>query len=93
MNKPTKAAATIFIAGAFLTLTACSSSSTQHAGNIGSIRTNPTPAMHTLAQRSSDRANMHAYKVDTDLRQMHTDLDRVFYMDRPSRLHGGIKPY
>ena len=93
MNKPTKAAATILLAGAFLALTACSSASNQHAGNIGSIRSNPTPAMHTLAQRSSDRANMHAYTFDTDLRSFSSDLDRVFHLNRPSRLHSNIKPY
>jgi len=92
MNKQSKAAASLFFAGALLSLAACSSSS-QHAGNVGSVRSNPTPAMHTLAQRSSDRANMHAYKIDTDFRSFHSDIDRAFYMDRPSRLHNNIKPY
>ena len=95
MNTKTtsKAAASLLLAGALLTLTACSSSSTQHAGDVGSIRSNPSPAMHTLSQRSSDRANMHAYKFDTDWRSFNTDVDRLFYLDRPSRLHLNVKPY
>jgi len=94
MNKSsTKAAATILLSAALLTLTACSSSSTKHAGNVGSIRANPSPAMHTLARRASDRANTHAYVVDTDLRSIHNDMDTILHLNRPSRLHNNIKPY
>ncbi len=89
----TKAAATLIASACFLTLTACSSSSTSHAGDVGSVRSNPSPAMHTLARRSSDRANTHAYTFDTDFRAMHNDFDRVFHLNRPSRLHNNIKPY
>jgi hypothetical protein len=93
MNKSTKAAASLILAAGLLSLTACSGSSTKHAGNIGSIRTNPSPAMHTLARRAGDRANTHAYTFDTDLRSMHNDFDRVLHLNRPSRLHNNIKPY
>ncbi len=74
-----------------LLLVGCSSGPS-HAGDINSIRWDPTPAMHTLAQRDSDRINTHAYVKDSNLRMISTDLDRVFFMDRPSRLYMGIKP-
>ncbi|MEQ9205932.1 MAG: hypothetical protein RLN78_01045 [Phycisphaerales bacterium] len=93
MNTRTKAISSIILTAGFLSLTACSGTSNQHAGNVGSIRSNPTPAMHTLAQRSSDRANTHAYTFDTDLRSMNSDFDRMFHLNRPSRLHDNIKPY
>jgi len=91
-NKSTKAAATIILAAGLLSLTACTGSSTRHAGNISSIRANPTPAMHTLARRASDRANTHARTIDTDLRSFNNDFDRVLHLNRPSRLHNNIKP-
>jgi len=87
----TKAVATL-IAAALLPLAACSSSSSTHAGNVGSIRSNPSPAMQTLAQRPSDRASTHAYTWDTDIRAMQEDFDHVFHLNRPSRLHSNIKP-
>ena len=89
-----KAATTLLLAGALLTLTACSSSSTQHAGDVGSYRSNPTPAMHKLAQRSSDRANMFSHTFDTNVRAMQGDIDRMLlFTNRPSRLHNNVKPY
>ncbi len=63
-----------------------------HAGDINSIRWDPTPAMHTLAKRDSDRLNSLARMKDSNLRMLSTDLDRAFYLDRPSRLYRGIKP-
>ncbi|MBL4808857.1 MAG: hypothetical protein JKY43_02210 [Phycisphaerales bacterium] len=92
-NLSTKAAATILLSAALLTLSACtSSSSPKHAGNINSIRTNPSPAMQTLARRASDRTNTHAYVIDTNMRSLRNDIDSVFFLDRPSRLHHNIKP-
>tara|TARA_R110000737_G_scaffold2923_18_gene10269 strand:+ start:437598 stop:437879 length:282 start_codon:yes stop_codon:yes gene_type:complete len=93
MNTRTKATASIILTAGFLSLTACSGSSNKHAGNIGSIRSNPSPAMHTLARRASDRANTHAYVIDTNIRAMNNDFDRVFHLNRPSRLHNTVKPY
>lgn len=76
-----------------LTLVGCSSSSgPHHAGDIGSIRSNPSPAMHTLTKRDSDRFNTHAIVRDSNFRMLSNDIDRMFYMDRPSRLHLGVKP-
>ena len=70
----------------------CSSSGPSHAGDINSIRWDPTPAMHTLAKRDSDRLNTLARMKDSNLRMLSTDIDRAFYLDRPSRLYRGIKP-
>lgn len=74
-------------------LIGCSSSSgPRHAGDIDAIRSNPSPAMHTLARRDSDRLNMHARMRDTNLRAISEDIDKMFFLDRPSRLHHGVKP-
>lgn len=75
-----------------LVLVGCSSSGPSHAGDINSIRWDPSPAMHTLAKRDSDRLNTHAIVKDSNFRMISTDLDRAFFLDRPSRLHQGIKP-
>lgn len=73
-------------------LIGCSSSSgPRHAGDISSIRWDPSPAMNTLAQRESDRLNNYARVKDNNLRAMRQDIDAAFFLDRPSRLHNGIK--
>ncbi|MFK7758581.1 MAG: hypothetical protein AB8C13_01395 [Phycisphaerales bacterium] len=92
-HRTTQIAAATILSAAFLGLTACSGSSNQHAGDIGSIRSNPSPSMHTLARRTSDRANTHAYTWDTDLRALNNDFDRIFHLNRPSRLHNNVKAY
>jgi hypothetical protein len=73
-------------------LIGCSSSGPRHAGDIDAIRSNPSPAMHTLAQRGSDRQNSHARMRDTNFRALSQDIDKIFHLDRPSRLHHGVKP-
>ena len=83
------ASATLFVLPALLV--GCSSSGPRHAGDIDSIRWNPSPAMHTLAERGSDRMNTHAHMRDTTLRAFSEDIDSTFYLDRPSRLHSGVK--
>ena len=74
------------------TLIGCSSSGVHHAGDIDSIRWNPSPAMHTLAKRDSDRLNDYARTKDSNLRMISEDIDSVFFLNRPSRLHHGVKP-
>lgn len=74
-----------------LILVGCSSGPS-HAGNIDSIRWDPSPAMHTLAKRDSDRLNSHARMKDSNLRMFSSDIDKALFLDRPSRLHSGIKP-
>lgn len=82
-------AAALFVLPAVLV--GCSSSGPRHAGDIASIRWDPTPAMHTLAERDSDRLNNYARAKDNNLRAFSEDLDAVFFLDRPSRLHHGVK--
>ena len=75
-----------------LVLVGCASSGPSHAGNIDSIRWDPSPAMHTLARRDSDRLNMYARTRDSNFRMLSTDIDKMWFLDRPSRLYRGIKP-
>jgi hypothetical protein len=74
-----------------LMLVGCSSGPS-HAGDINSIRWDPSPAMRTLEKRDTDGKNTHAYVKDSNLRMLSTDINRALYTDRPSRLHLGIKP-
>lgn len=82
-------AAALFVLPAVLV--GCSSSGPRHAGDIDSIRWDPTPAMHTLAERDSDRLNNYARTKDNNLRAFSEDLDKAFFLNRPSRLHSGVK--
>ena len=93
MKATTKAASIVLLAAGALTLTACSSTSSKHAGDIGSIRSNPSPAMQSLARRGDDISNTHTRTYDTNLRAMQGDIDRlILFNDRPSRLHNNVKP-
>tara|TARA_E500000318_G_scaffold85651_2_gene81772 strand:+ start:31748 stop:32035 length:288 start_codon:yes stop_codon:yes gene_type:complete len=75
------------------TLIGCTSSNgPHHAGDIDSIRWDPSPAMHTTAQRAHDRYNSHARMKDTNLRALTEDFDHAFFLDRPTRLYHGVKP-
>ncbi len=77
-----------------MALVGCSTSANapRHAGDIDAVRNDPSPAMHTLGQRKTDRYNMYAHTKDTNLRAISKDIDRMFFLDRPSRLYDGIKP-
>ncbi|PCI07098.1 hypothetical protein COB72_10865 [bacterium] len=74
-----------------MVLVGCSSGPS-HAGDINSIRWDPSPAMHTLAKRDSDRLNTYARTKDSNFRMLSTDIDKMWFLDRPSRLYRGIKP-
>ena len=91
-NRTTRrlAAAALFVLPA--ALIGCSGSGPHHAGDINAIRADPTPALHNLAQRPSDRWNNHARMKDQNFRTFNDDIDMVFHLDRPSRLHRGVKP-
>lgn len=79
------AAAALFASAA--ALTGCSSSNgPRHAGDIDSLRSDPSPAMHTLSERDSDRINRHTVVRDTDFRMLSDDWDRFWMIDRPSHL-------
>lgn len=82
------AAVTLFIFPAVLV--GCSSGP-RHAGDIDAIRWDPSPAMHTLAERDSDRLNTYARVKDNNLRAFSEDIDAALFLDRPSRLHRGVK--
>ena len=79
---------------AALTLSACaalsvgcsSAAQPRHAGDLGAIRANPSPAMHTLAERGTDRTNRHVIVFDNNLRMLSSDIDRALQIDRPSNL-------
>ncbi len=73
-----------------MALVGCSSG--QHAGDIDSIRWDPSPAMHTLAKRDADQLNTVARMKDANFRMISTDVHRIFHLERPSRLHHGVKP-
>jgi len=86
------AATTLVLSAA--ALGACSTADTHHAGDHSAVLHNPSPAMVSLAERSSDRANRAAKSWDTDLRMMHGDASRlIFYTHEPSRLTPTTKPY
>ena len=83
-------AAALFVLPAVLV--GCSSSDgPRHAGDIDSIRWNPSPALRTLSERESDRLNSYARAKDNNLRALSEDVDAIFYLHRPSRLHQGVK--
>ena len=64
-----------------------------HAGDIDSVRANPSPAMVTLADRNEDRGNVIAKMKDTNLRLMREDGARALQVNRPSRLTPVPTPY
>lgn len=75
-------------------LAGCASDAAQHAGDHAAIMRDPSPAMSTLAQRTSDRYNRRTVSWDTDMRMTHDDAARlIFYTDQPSRLTPATKPY
>ncbi|MCA9304116.1 MAG: hypothetical protein KC996_08345 [Phycisphaerales bacterium] len=86
-NRNLRTAAALSAAALTMTLVGCSSGNSMHAGDIDSIRSNPSPSMHTLARRSSDRDNDYATMRDTNLRMISNDIDKLLlYTDRPSHL-------
>ncbi len=59
----------------------------RHAGDIGMLRGDPTPALSTLAGRATDRENELAIMKDSNFRMIIDDIDRnILYINRPSRL-------
>ena len=56
------------------------------------LRSNLTPELANVAQRSDDISNALAISNDTNLRQMVNDLGSVWYADRPTRLQRGPAP-
>lgn len=69
-------------------LAACSGDS-----RVNSYRLNPSPAEDTLARRKLDTDNRDAITVDTNFRQLNEDWNRIWLMDRPTRLSRTPSPY
>ncbi len=59
---------------------------TNHAGDVEELRANPSPALMTLSERGTDRANRGTSVRDSNLRMFNDDWDRLWLMDRPSHL-------
>lgn len=87
-SRTLRTAAALTGAALTMTLIGCSSgASNMHAGDVGAIRGNPTPAMQTLARRGTDRSNNFAVMKDTNFRMLQNDIDKhILYTDRPSHL-------
>lgn len=86
-SRTLRTAAALTGAAFTMTLVACSSGNNIHAGDVGAIRGNPTPAMQTLARRGTDRSNNFAVMKDTNYRMLINDIDKhILYTDRPSHL-------
>lgn len=85
MRQNTRLPAAAIVAACFAAA-GCSSDGPRHAGDIDMIRSNPSPAMHTLAERDADRLNRHALVRDTNFRMISGDIDRLLMIDRPSHL-------
>ncbi len=86
MNRRARTATTASAAIGALLLTACSSGQVKHAGDVGKIRSHPSPAMMSLAKRPSDNANTIAIMKDTNLRMFWEDGARLLHLDRPTNL-------
>lgn len=82
-NRLTAAALTLAAA----TLTGCNApATTNHAGNLDTLRSDPSPALMTLSERGTDRANRTTSMRDTNFRMINDDWDRLWMVDRPSHL-------
>ncbi len=57
------------------------------------VRGNVTPELETLAQRPIDVDNTQAVVWDEDLRMANEDWNRLWLMDRPSRLSRWRMPH
>lgn len=68
-------------------LVGCNSpATTRHAGDVEALRADPSPALHTLGERGTDRANRTTSMRDSNFRMISDDWDRFWLVDRPSHL-------
>ena len=93
MKNRTRTATLAALAGLTLaaTLTGCKPH-TRHAGDVGEIIANPTPALDTRSQRGAEQATNYTVVSDTNARMIAEDLSRALYIDRPSHLAPGPDP-
>ncbi|MEM9373212.1 MAG: hypothetical protein AAGA55_06170 [Planctomycetota bacterium] len=83
-NSRLVAAALTVAAGA---LVGCNApATTNHAGDVGALRADPSPALMTLSERGTDRENRYTSYFDSNRRMINDDWDRLWMSDRPSHL-------
>lgn len=75
---------TLAAAGAMALLGGCYSNTA--AGRDAKVRNNLTPELDTLSQRPIDVDNRETLTIDENLRMANEDWNRLWLMDRPSRL-------
>lgn len=51
-----------------------------------SVRRDMSPELRTTAATHDQQKNTQARAIDTTMRQIWDDLDKIFFLDRPSRL-------
>jgi len=56
------------------------------SGRDAMVRGNLSPDLDTLYQRPIDQDNHHVLTIDENYRQLNEDWDRLWLLDRPSRL-------
>jgi hypothetical protein len=72
-------------AGALALLSGCYSNTA--AGRDAKVRNNLTPELETLSQREIEVDNRQTLTIDENLRMANEDLNRMWLLDRPSRLN------
>lgn len=76
--------------GAFLLvgmgLGGCYSANIQKGESLSQIRNNPAPGLQNESQRYPDVSNMYAVNMNDNMRKANSDWNRLWLMDRPSRL-------
>lgn len=65
---------------------------TRHAGDVGAIIANPSPALDTRSKRGSEQATNYSLVSDTQGRMIAEDISRALLIDRPTRLAPGPVP-
>jgi hypothetical protein len=93
LNHPTPSRG-VFVAVAFVAvagLVGCSSSPA--AKRDAEVRGNVTPELETLSQRPIDVSNTQTVVWDENLRMANEDWDRLWLLDRPSRLSHWRMPH
>jgi hypothetical protein len=73
-------------------LAGCSSSNSPSSVSYSAIRNDLTPELATIAQRPIDVDKDLALTDNFNLRMLGSDLGRVFYTNRPSRLSPDFIP-
>ncbi|MCA9277850.1 MAG: hypothetical protein H6815_03590 [Phycisphaeraceae bacterium] len=76
----------LLVAGSLVALSALVGCSSSGDARSGKLRSNLTPELATLNQRSVDIANERAYTKNLNWRQARDDWESIWLLDRPARL-------